>query len=351
MKKLNCDILIIGAGLAGMVTAAKLIQQGKKVLLIDPQDQIGGKFSSSLQFFPEIPGSAEALQSLENILNLKIAAESADQTLHCFEDHEWKAHMGFGENTPKFYEIFQNNLSPQQHILNLQSEEWLPRFAEIIGDRFLPRTQATQIVVENGTIKNIVANAAIEIHAQKFIFCAPLHVLTALLPNELWPKNLRTQWGKAQAISALFLNIAHTLPLNDTPEGILILNNNAEEIVFGKVAADKLSSQWMIHITKDEVEDSEIAGNKLKAMKKMIKKALPQAFEDHKERVNLVEDFDALNFKPAKDIHFHELTNFWLATAAIGPRPRWIAAIDAAQMVVAEVAVGISPGAAPEIGL
>lgn len=52
------DVIVVGAGLAGLVAVAELVEEGKKVLLLDqePESSLGGKPGGHLAvYFSSIP--------------------------------------------------------------------------------------------------------------------------------------------------------------------------------------------------------------------------------------------------------------------------------------------------------
>ncbi|GAA6772733.1 FAD-dependent oxidoreductase [Flavobacterium sp. CGRL2] len=71
---INTDILIIGGGITGALTAYKLINEGKKIVLIDRRDVCGGSTSGStalLQYEIDVP-----LHQLIKLRGVKCAVES-----------------------------------------------------------------------------------------------------------------------------------------------------------------------------------------------------------------------------------------------------------------------------------
>src|SRR5437763_793498 len=87
---MDCDVVVIGAGVSGLLAARNLALAGKRVLVLEARDRIGGRIDTRRDFGSApieggaefVHGRAPLLAELASAAGLMTAAIDGDSYLH-----------------------------------------------------------------------------------------------------------------------------------------------------------------------------------------------------------------------------------------------------------------------------
>ncbi len=175
-KELTDDVVVVGAGGAGMTAAIRLLQLGKSVTLVEKTYRLGGCISVS--------GGNQVVQGSELQKECGVTDDSAESMVEDFQAN------GENECIPELIQLYAENVGPTTDWLNQElgveynTEAGLHNLAEYSHDRELAylnggmqaaatlrsnvynlganvllNTRATELIVEGGAVAGVKAEA------------------------------------------------------------------------------------------------------------------------------------------------------------------------------------------------
>lgn len=359
-KTQHAEVLVIGADLTGLLIAEHLRQSGQNVRLFDGHTQLGvphrpvmGKTSplkSDLEFFPEHPNTASALQWMGNLLRTEIPLETIELGPVHFDEGLLRPFVGFGDRAFGSRDEIDFYSTPrclaQTSIIAAQTQSLAQQWQE----RGHQPRQVTKLWVESGKISAVEFNGEEIWTADKIICTLGVSDLLELLPLDAIDGRNRTRLGKALTWASVSLHALHKTSISDE-RGLHILFGNGQEFepIVGRVWAAEESgrqhSVWTTLVGKDFTDDSDQLGHALKHLKRQVRRVYPKAFEDLADEKVVVtpESHGHLALKTAETFSFPELAGFYLATPLLSPLKGALAAIDVASRVAQAMDKSLSP--------
>ena len=183
------DIIIIGAGTAGMACAIIAAERGRKVLVIEKDDRIGGTLHVSAG---HMSGGGTRLQERKGIVDspqahyedvmrinnksadawmIKMATDEAPHTLNWLEDNG----MAWADLSPAFVYGHVPYLTPRTHFGNILGGQAILDVLEPLFQKYLKTKQIDlklnheliDLVIENQRVTGILASASQSVSADK----------------------------------------------------------------------------------------------------------------------------------------------------------------------------------------
>ena len=162
------DYVIIGAGLNGLAIASALNKITTNIALIDSADTFGGLnrsiqtqygfVNNGLRFIPDTSSAQKSIAFLELLMMSSLNPKSQELTPQTFEAGGMKEFVGFGDNSPKFYDEIAYFLNAKTLKTDLEPHEWSQiLFTHFTGD-FYPRSYVTRFHQENGNFTSLTVN-------------------------------------------------------------------------------------------------------------------------------------------------------------------------------------------------
>jgi uncharacterized protein YneF (UPF0154 family) len=310
-KKDHCfDYIVIGAGLSGLIMTAGLKRKGFDVLLLDGADFAGGASRSvftpigladnglKMISFNENLDFDQITKQLSEILVENITYEIVDNSPITFVQKEMKPFVGFGSFAPEFHKPLSYYLTNKRinFLLNgsiISIGEIISKLVGVIGGAFVSRSMATQFVQdENGRITQVTVNGVKNIFGLNFIYCGSPKMFSALLPTSSIAPKLRQKIAKGIYWTTICLDFFHKKPVSDRTELHMLNGTTQDEIgpciglfhppVLNKENAEETvqHSQWLTFLDDESTSDTEVMGAILKKIKKQIKRAYSDVFEN-----------------------------------------------------------------------
>jgi hypothetical protein len=363
------DVVVIGAGLAGLVSAVSLIKKGLDVCVLESTELPGGHsrlvFSpvglvdNGLKFFPDKLASSNALESLNPLLSTAIEFASVENGPVTYHNGEIKPFVGFGKDAPDFHRELSYYLEPRRLELSKSLGQIVASLAAIVGERFYPGSIVTKYLGEEGKVTSVMVNGQKQIFGREFIHAASPKFLSTLLADELLSSRAKQKIAKAKYWTVLGLDIFHRGVISERSEIHLLNGTTNDEIgpcvglFHPAVLSDKTGgemvqhSQWMTFVNQEEGEDPEVIGVALKKIKRQIKRAYPEALDKMlSERISVAPLMEAdLDLKFEKRGTLSGIHNLWLAHGTASEGLNIVATINQALLVSAQLApVASVPG-------
>ncbi len=352
------DYIIIGSGLTGLTLAQKLSQETKNVLLLESQDEIGGAnkpvqfagrtINNGLRFYPATDSATKALENLESQIGLKLISRISENNPETYEASGFKPFVGFGDQSPKFYDQLSYFLSSQLVELNLQPFQWVQQLKESFAGTFLPRSFVTQFhfddaVVKNPKVTHVTVNGNKTFHGHNFIFAAPLKELPSLLPEEIMNARLKNKIAKAKSWQAVCIDLYHP-EISEQKKNLFVLNGTTDDEIgpcLGQFISKDIS-QWLSFIDFDSAEDTENIGLVLKKVKRQIKRAFPEVADQiQKERISVSSSISGGELKLSANLTYPHVANLWIASVTAATAPNLLGSLQTAQMISAALGFNV----------
>ena len=357
------DYAVIGSGLTGLMIATALSQETDSVVLVEGQDVIGGyhreiKFptgstDNGLRFIPATDAAVKAVEFLESLLGLKLIKSIREVPPLTYENSQLKTFLSFGDITPAFFEEIVYFSASTQIELNLLPFQWMQQLAQKYRGQIMTRSFATRFQTEGNQVTNLTINGSKILKAKNYIFCGSVKQLQTLLPMESLSPRARQKISKNSYWTALCLDLCHSHVVNES-DSIHILNGTTQDdigpcagrFLKPEVVGDKTlqASQWITFVDEEVSEDSEVVAQALKKVKKQIKRAYPDAFNDLlTERIlvaaQIAGDGD---LKLKGNMTLPEVDNLWIGSPTLNPQKNLVGALLQAQMLL--TALGFQTG-------
>lgn len=342
------DYVVVGSGLAGLIVANRLSQETKKVLLIESTDQVGGWLTRPhLGFVPGTDSALSTIQSLEDLINIKIHGDIEESTPLTFDGGEFKPFLGFGDKTPEFYDEISYFCSNTRLQLKLKPNEWIHRLTQTFQGTVVTRSIVTKFLVENGRVQSVLINGTKKVAAHQFVFCGDVKDLERLIPQDFNGSKTRNKISKTKTWTRATLVIDHGFQV--TPEtGLHILMGTAQdEIVTCVGQFYENQSTWVTFVSDEEAEDPEITAQALKRIKRQIKRAYPDSLpETIVEKIVVQSGFGGhFDVKLNANQSWPDLENLWMGSSTFNKDRNLVGALKQSLLTLA--ALGFSVESAP----
>lgn len=347
------DYIVIGSDLGSLALACALSENTKNVALIDGQDFAGsdckavsfptGMISNGLHYTPDSDLAKKAVSFLEGLIGQPVLGPLREVPPVTFEQGQIKEFLGFGDNTPEFYEEIKFFTTPQQRELLIPSHQWAQLLVQKFQGDFLPRSYVTKFELEGDKVIGVTVNGAKSIKGLNFIYSGPIKALSRLLPNEALNQKARSKLAKNSFWSALFMDLCHSQPVTDSTAVHILNGTTADEIgpcagQFLPATAEGLQvSQWITFVEDETEDESELVSQALKKMKRQIKRAYPSALDGLKsERLRWAPQISGqTDLKLSGQQTLGDLENLWIGSSAVHNQKFWIGSLLQAQLVLA----------------
>lgn len=360
MSSKSYDYAIIGSGLPGLILASALSRWTSNIILLDGGDTFGGchkkintplgPIENGLRFFPKTKTTENALHFMEDVLGLKLIQGSSETNPSTYDQGQFKKFIGFGEQQVEFYEELSYFLASEQYHLSIPVYEWPQLLMKNFTGHFVPRSIVTKFVSEGEKVTHVIVNGTKNIEAKQFIFCGSFKDLSVLLPNDYLSSKAKSKLNKSVYWTAIGLDICHKDIVTEN-EFVHILNGTTQDEIgpcIGKFykSSEKPEcqySQWITFVDEELSDDSEVAANALKKMKRQIKRAYPTALDGVLlERIFVYSNYAGEGIIKLKaDQSMPELENLWIASGTQNPNKNMTGSILQAQLVLSSLGFDI----------
>lgn len=351
------DVVVVGAGLSGLIVASTLIREGFDVCVLDASDFAGGHsrlvyspiglIDNGIKFFPDIEASHIGLQGLNKLLSSPLEFGAIDNGPLTFQGGEFKPFVGFGKEAPDFHRELSYFLEPRRLELSKKLGQIVAELAMNIGDRFFPESLVTQYHGSEGEIRSVMINGQKSIYGKEFVHATSPIYLAQLLGEDLLSVRSKQKIAKAEYWTLLGLDLFSNKRISDRMELHLLNGTTADEIgpcvgLFQEAYPDEKRagsfiqcSQWMTFVSQESSEDPEFTGAILKKIKRQIKRAYPEALENLiSERIIVAPAMEAdleLKFDPKGN--FYGIKNLWLAHGCASKETNIVGSINQSLLV------------------
>jgi uncharacterized protein with NAD-binding domain and iron-sulfur cluster len=331
------DVVVVGAGLPGLVTAVSLIRKGLDVCVLESTEFPGGHSRSvyspiglvdnGIKFFPDNQQAADALESLNALLTHPIEWGSVENGPITYHNGELKPFVGFGKEAPDFHRELSYFLEPRRLETSRQLGLMVADLASQLGERFYPGSIVTKYLGHESSIHSVMVNGQKQINGLHFIHAASPKFLATLLSDEVVSARAKQKIAKAEYWTALGLDLFFKGEVSERSELHLLNGTTQDDLgpcvgLFNPAApSEKLNgemlqhSQWMTFVENESSEDPEVIGSILKKIKRQIKRAYPEAMDKvYSERILVAPFAEAeLDLKFEKNGALSGVKNLWLA--------------------------------------
>lgn len=379
------DYIVVGAGISGLYTAAKISQETKNVLLLEADHQIGGAhkpvqlqgqtIENGLRFYPHTELSVKSLTALEDFLGIKLLQAEAENHPETYEASGFKSFVGFGDKSPEFYDQFSYFLSNKEASLTLSLHQITHLLQSKFQGELLLKSHITKINFENSKAVSVTVNGNKTYQANNIIFAGNPRDLIQLLPDEVFNARAKAKFKKDTAWTSLCLDLCHETAAKAAPEAatengpenlkiektnLFVLNGTTDDDIGpcigrfypgfektmtdakGRVTLQPLQiSQWLSFVDVDSAEETENIAEVLKKMKRQIRRAFPAVAENIKgERLFMSAPLSCGELKLNSNGTLHKTENLWIASGQMNRYPNLLGSLLQAQLTLAALGFG-----------
>lgn len=356
MSSKTYDYAIIGSGLPGLILASALSRWTSNIILLDALDTYGGchkkintplgPIDNGLRFFPKTISSENALLFMEDLLGLKLIAGTEETNASSYDNGQFKKFIGFGEQQVEFYEELSYFLSSEKYLLHYPVYTWPQLLMEKFKGHFSPRSIVTKFVSEGNQVSHVIVNGTKNIEAKQFIYCGSFKGLSVLLPNDYLSSKAKSKLNKSVYWTAICLDLCHKEIITEN-DFVHVLNGTTQDEIGpcvgqfykSKEKPDSQYSQWISFVDEELSDDSEVAANALKKIKRQIKRAYPSALEGLLlERIFVYSNYSGEgNIKLNADQSIPGLENLWIASGTQNPNKNMVGSILQAHLILSSL--------------
>lgn len=318
------DYIIIGSGITGLISALGLKKKGFDVLLLDDADFPGGNCRSVYSPVGLVDNGLKHIPLLNNLdfdaigaglsflLDEKLNWIKLENSPITFANKELKRFVGFGDYAPDFHKQLSYYLSPEKVVFSIENQgqsenssmgELLSHMSRALGDLFLPKSMVTQFHFDaSNNIEYVVVNGVKNISALNYVYCGSPKSLTKLMDGSGMPAKFKQKLAKATYWTTICLDFFHGKIISDRREMHMLNGTTNDEIgpcvglfhapvekakspgseSLVDISGDGIyqHSQWLTYLDEESSRDTEAMGAILKKIKKQIKRAYPEAFDN-----------------------------------------------------------------------
>lgn len=287
------DVIVIGAGLGGLLTAKALKAAGKTVLVLEAEERVGGSLRSTptpygtfeygLKSLPDTAETHNALELLNQSLDpiLSVTAEAIDVAPITYQKAEFHPFIGFGEHAPNSVDEFNFYTRPQRLTLSSQPSTWIQILAEDLGNSIQTKSQVTRLKIENHVVQEVVVNGDESYQASEFIFAGRARDLSTLLAKGSIPPKHFHKLESYQGWSSVSLDLIHPKQITDS-SSLYVLSGGTQEIhaclgrfdpAMEKDGKTFQHSQWLTFVPDESAHEEELTGHSLREIRRQLKRA------------------------------------------------------------------------------
>lgn len=288
-KNIEYDACIVGSDIAGMCTAIKLNQQGKRTLIIEEQDVLGGlyrplqyleqEFSSHLLFLPDAPEAKNALSLLEEFLP-DLSYETKELGPITFQNGQSQPFLGFAELNPEAIDLYSYFAHSNYYQLSLSTAEIVARLRELYEGETLLQSKVTDINFSEPI--ELILNGSQSIKTKCLYYFDSPKRLSDLLFTEghKVTKSANQKLGKSELWTSVSLIYHHPQKLTDS-QAMHVLYGSKAIPCLGRWHEEnnQVFSHWMTFVPGELSTDSEHIGLAVKEIKRQIKRMYPNFYE------------------------------------------------------------------------
>ncbi len=337
MKTKHWDVIVVGGGLSGWLTARSLSQRGQKVAIVESASKMGGT-TQSFGVIPESKENRSALAFMESATNLLIAGDTLENPPVSFEKGALSPFVGFGETPPP--EVDEVSWYAQFSRIELLHpvQEWLEALQkDFSGDSFI-KSQVTHFNIEGGKVISVEINGDKTLAADRFVFAGHPQDFPHLCAfkesdQHLAPKFVQ-KLSRGQLWTAVSLQLTHAESVT-TEKGMHVLMGGGEtaKVCIGLFNGNH--SQWMTFLTSDE-SDEDLTATALREVKRQMKRVYPHALENLAWEKIIVSprSHGQIPMKDDRGSHVPGIENIWLVSGLLHPSRNIPGVIERVRLVL-----------------
>ena len=287
------DVIVIGGGLGGLLTAKALKAAGKSVLIVESEDRIGGSLRGTqtpygvleygIKSLPDTPEAHDALAALNQGLSpiLPVTASPIDVAPVTFQKGEFHPFVGFGDHAPASVDEFGYYTRPQRLQLSSPASSWIQALGESLEGHIQTKSQVTRLRVDQHLVRDIVVNGDETYQADEFVFAGRARDLSTLLAKGTIPPKHFHKLESYQGWSSVALDLVHPKAVTNS-QSLHVLSGGTQEIhaCLGYFSAPtekdgKISqhSQWLTFVPDEAAHEEELTGHSLREIRRQLKRA------------------------------------------------------------------------------
>jgi hypothetical protein len=362
------DYAIIGSGLSGLAIATAVSRFTSNVVLIESADTFGGinrsiqsplgPVNNGLRFIPDTELAHKSISFLEMLMMTSLRPEVTEIPAMTFESGQLKPFVGFGNESPAFYDEITYFANSRSIKTLLEPHEWTQILFNNFSGDFLPKSYVTKFHQTDGKVTHLTINGQKSLHAMNFIYCGPVKSLKTLLPEGALNTRAMGKLSKNQYWTAVGVDFLHSVKVSDI-SNIHVLNGTTSDDIGPCVgrfhSAEQVNdtlkqySQWLTFLDDEEAEDSELIGAALKKVKRQIKRAYPNAFDTIEfERIVVSPSFSGNgDLKLNSNQTIPGLENLWIGSSQMHAQRNLLGGLLQAEFIAS--ALGCHPTQAQEL--
>lgn len=337
-------VIIIGGGIAGLISAAKLAKSGLKVLLLEKETELGGRlisetftdarFTHGYRFFQK----TENITNLINDLGLVIEVDSSDSVAKLY-DHNKKILKDWPESTgfeyPERYFTNQNKFMPSGGFTPI-----IQKLTEIIlenNGKIKKLDSVTNIEIDEfNFVKSVKTARGEEFSSDFFVFAShPASIIPlcdkSVLSSKFIKKMTRTRPHPAlvleHKLSKKFTDEKGVvfIPMSSKDEKGYLFGGFTSNWIKGLCTDEKQIGSWILPLTEDQYADNHEVSLIIKNCRRLLNKvfegyvdaiefekvsAIQSAFPSMDEKIQELPEFQNLKF--IGDSSDYETESVWL---------------------------------------
>jgi hypothetical protein len=290
------DVIIVGAGLSGLLLAKKAKALGKAFALIEAQDVYGGfhhptytfldsQIDNSLHFLPGSEENQNLITQISIQFELPLEFETRDSQALTYEEGELTPFTGFGKVTPEFFEELVPFLHPKELVLLNKSWNLIAKeLADSVSESLFLNHLASKLVIEDQNAVGVIVNGSYFWKAQSVIFSGGITDLQAFLPQSFLSPRLKNHLKRPKLWTLIAVDFHHDREISSR-SNLHILDGTTQDDIgpcvgrFLPSIKGNQISQWLSFASDEDADESENIGAIIKKIKRQIKRAYPHAFE------------------------------------------------------------------------
>lgn len=379
--KNNYDVIVIGGGLSGLLTALALSQQSKKVLLLEATAHVGGAhraledgshdLSTEFRFLPASEDTKTALEFLRSLPGF----ESLESTLlesppHTEKDHQLVPFIDFGDATPDFYQEISYFLNREEVRSSLHPRDWPQIAVKFFTGDLWTQSQASKLEIEDSQVVGVWVNAQKLVRASAVVMTAPLTQLPGMVTTPELVGKLKTDFSMQKFVTAIQVDVTHapaSAPALDenstmpemksvsTPMLCVGFLSGAEPLTtigrFEQAAEGSApTSHWLSFVADDAAEDTEFVGECLRKMRRAMKRIHPELWQTGlKEKISIHSSYSYVGNLRSKDgMQSSLLRNLYLAPSGLRAPGNLIGTLLQVEKIVAAIGPNSKTSAKPQ---
>lgn len=367
------DYIIVGGGLVGLLIANHLSRSNQNVLVVEALEHMGGSnkkvsnsygdFNNGLRWLPYHSSSDRLLDFLASSLNtdrelLVDETNHNEEPILTYENSQLKPFLGFKDLAPDYYEELSYFLHPKSYFLKRQPQQWIEDLTENLKADVLLKSYVTRFNLSQDTketIESLIVNGNKTIKGKNFIFSGLIKDLGLLLSDDVLSLKAKAKLNKNTYWQSVCLDLVHNKIISEA-NGLFLLNGTTQDDIGPCIGAflkpqnhneqPIQASQWMTFIDQDDAEESENIANSLKKIKKQIKRAFPDSFENIlSERIFISPAIGGHgDIKLNSNQTLAKTNNLWIASPTVSLQKNLWGAVAQAQLVLSSLGCETNTG-------